>query len=237
MKKIKITGLFLALGMGLSGSSLYAATGDLININFGSGYESGAAYSEGEELSWNEESRPSGNDTSVYSAEGDRLSGVIFSWASDGYTVLNTSTFTSAPYLMDSYIYTTNKQGSFSFSGLSEGTYTLYIYSQSELSGQALSVSIAGTAYSTTLSNASSTTFISGQNYLVIENLTVSEAGTLTVSYGGTGTDVINGVQLLQTSDASAVPEPASIVLLGIGGALAAGYMKKRAALPSAVTS
>lgn len=237
MKKIKITGLFLALGMGLSGGSLYAATGDLININFGSGYESGAAYSGGENLSWNEESRPSGKDTSVYSAEGDLLSGVIFSWTSDGYTVLDTSTFTSAPYLMDSYIYTTNRQGSFTFSGLSEGTYTLYIYTQSELSGQALSVTIAGTVYSTTLSNASSTTLISGQNYLVIENLTVSEAGTLTVSYGGTGTDVINGVQLLQTSDASAVPEPASIVLLGIGGALAAGYMKKRAALPSVVTS
>ncbi len=100
------------------------------------------------------------------------------------------------------------------FSGLNRSTtYDIYLLSQGDYvsSGRRLSASVNGMTYTTVPTVASASSFIPNQNYLQFSG-TSDASGNLTISYWAAADEAnINGIQL-------AVPEPASVVLLGVGG-------------------
>jgi hypothetical protein len=166
----------------------------------------------------------------------------------------NSGIGTSGGYndLMSGYVYASNGSSTMEFNGLAKNyTYDLFVYSQSEVTdgnasgnGQKLTLTmLKGTAatptITTTLSQASTNTgFVLNRNYLEF-NVTSDNNGALKFQYsspviGGemaTHKAVINGLQLAPT------PEPASMLLLGIGGAImSARKLRKKKAAESLVS-
>jgi hypothetical protein len=242
MKEI-IKILFIATFVLMSGTA-EAAINDLISINFGGNYNNkGAVALSGALDQWDNFTNPVQQVATPLST----ATGVSISWNSSGYndahgnvnTAFNNGSGNDNK-LMNSYIYTTGAAThDIILSGLDKNaSYKLYIYSQDLLNasnGQILSVNVNNTLLGQTAPSIISTsTYTAGLNYLT-GNFTTDNSGILDITYssgaGGTGTAVINGIQLLQTSGSQSspapVPEPASIVLIGIGGLLAAHRFKK----------
>jgi hypothetical protein len=131
--------------------------------------------------------------------------------------------------LMNSFIFSNDgATRTITFGGLNaDSSYALYLYTQGDdlSSGDKLGVSVNGVSYVTDLSDGSASSFIMNQNYLQIDALTDS-AGNLVINYWRVaGQANINGIQL-----SSPVPEPASIVLLGVGS-IAVAMAKRRKSL------
>jgi hypothetical protein len=243
MKKIISTLIIAAIVM-MNGTA-NAAVNDLISINFGDPYKDGAVALKGTVDVWD-------NYTSAVQKEAipvESTKSVNISWDSSGYSVTKPENTAfnnvvgidkgSVNTLMNSYIYTIDKEThNITLSGLDKNAnYALYIYSQDFLdakNGQMLSVSVNKEMFGQTEpSDVSASSYKSGLNYLTGE-LTVNDSGTLNITYSstkeGTGFAVINGLQLLQTSESvppAPVPEPASVFLMGFGGLLAALRLRK----------
>ncbi|TLU81956.1 MAG: PEP-CTERM sorting domain-containing protein [Chlorobium sp.] len=249
MKSI-LTGV-MALVIAVMSTSLHAEE-PLINIKFGGGTYTGAAVAGTAGDTWNQFN----DDLSVINQPVLLSTGTSAGSAQFSYTggalvtglAANCSFGATDKNLMRSYIYTSGSAGTMSFTGLQANkSYDLYVYTQSENTsgnnygdGQILNLTVNGSALNqTTPSDGGASTFLAGQNYLH-GTFTADNSGNLNISYlspvGGTGAAsraVINGLQL---KGSSPTPEPASLVLLGIGGLLASRKLKKKSAETSITT-
>jgi hypothetical protein len=141
--------------------------------------------------------------------------------------------------LMNTYTYSNNAAFNTTdqivFSGLdTRWNYNVYVLTQANIEAtSSLNVQMIGDVTYSPLSsllndNTSVNTFTGNQglNYLM-QTITPDQFGNITIQYavgsngGNLGRGVINGVQV------QAVPEPASMVLLGIGGLLAARRVRR----------
>ena len=196
-------------------------------------------------------------DLNLLWADGTGSSSVLFSYISDavvsaGYA--NTGFIADAENkeLMSNYVYTApgSPYDTITITNLNKNLdYNLYALSQTETTvgnaggnGQWLELSVLGNStYSikqTAASNGTSGTFIPGQN--VISGLVRPDAsGNLTITYlsqvpGATAPVNRASLNALQLSP---TPEPASMLLLGIGGALlSARKLRKKKAAESLVS-
>jgi len=198
----------------------------------------------------NDKKKSSGSLGTIYASNGVLIPGASVSWTSSGDTFnSNPTDFNSTDYkkLMDYYDFASgSKPQTITLSGIPNGNYILYVYSQDEKTTgkpdidsngnhhggvQTLNISVAGQTGSAT-SDPNATTFTENKNYIKINNITMS-GNQLVINYssgsptaGGLG--VINGFQLLDPpASPGAVPEPSSIAYIGIGAALA-GFVRMR---------
>ncbi|TCD47547.1 PEP-CTERM sorting domain-containing protein [Chlorobium sp. N1] len=200
-----------------TGSGLQAAQGDLINIKFNTTYTGAGAIGDGNDI-WNIVYQTGDASSSKYdlkNSDNTTMTDVDFSATWTGSTTDTNNTFVSN-------IYSENASSTMQFSGLSAGEYDLYIYTQTGVDNFDYSVASGSSWMSTESITAGGNAFD-----VVVLTTTVGDDGQLLINYGDTGIDYVNGIQLLQTSEAAPVPEPATVMLLGVGG-IGIAFMRRR---------
>ena len=155
--------------------------------------------------------------------------------------------------LMNNYAWTpsTTVDATISIGGLNQNaSYDVYVLTQGSKNGadnNGTQLKLTGYGYSiakgwanqtftqTGVSDATASTFINGQNYM-LETFLTDNTGTLSFTYASNNgkNAIINGIQVAGSSNngPGPTPEPASMLLIGVGGALisAARLRKKKSA-------
>jgi hypothetical protein len=113
--------------------------------------------------------------------------------------------------------------GYMTLSGLGANqSYVLYVYSQAEtgVANTSSTLTAGSVSFDTPINNGNASTFIKGVNY-TSHIVTADSAGSLTVTVSTLNANsAINGFQI------QAVPEPKSVMLLGVGGVLVFAYFR-----------
>jgi hypothetical protein len=198
-----------------------SARAALIDVQFGRSpgdqYSGRAVVGSGGDH-WNDFLSSSGVARALETTSG-AASGVSLTYSAQGnYDVGGNTAFNSTPYakLMRTFLYT-NRSMTLTFSGLvAGGTYDLYIYGQSDGNSGNYGGVVTGNGTSQTAYQSTDSSFVLGRNY--VEFVGVANGGgqlsIVDAVADGRSQTMINGMQL-QT--AAAVPEPATMTLLGLG--------------------
>jgi hypothetical protein len=266
MKKFKSLMLAAAL-MGLSSVTSYAATtvSSFIDVKFSPNklnpvynYSGAVTYGSGAGAvtvgaagdTWNifAPDLVAGTPQTLVTTTGPSSSLLTFS--SGGATSLynGTSGFFGGPYsnLMNSYNYVTHGEtGNFMIAGLTANTnYDVYVLTQGNLADNGSKLKLeglnsSGNPFSVTQSGTglqSNSTLLPGANY-IIETFQTDGTGKLNIDFSSASSNghnaIVNGFQVTNSPS----PEPASMLLLGIGGAImSARKLRKKKAAESLVS-
>ena len=211
-------GPVLALTLLLAGVPAAAST--LYNVQFApstANRQTGAAVIGASGDYWN---MLTAAGTSLLTNSAGVPSGVSLVWTGSGpfgSSIVNPNFGNGDTNLMDGYMYSLSS-GSLSFSSLAtNAAFTLYVYSQgdSAATGRRISVTGNGTTVTSAAGVAGTTSFVNGQNYLILSGTTTA-GGTLLLTYTNvSGEADINGLQLLI---ATVVPPTNAISWSGIFG-------------------
>lgn len=230
-----------------SGGSAYG--GNLINIQLGNLatlYTDGAAINDGNQT-WTQfikngtrtytNLKYSDNTTSAVSVT-ESMS-TTSNWQS---TVTSFTNATDLPLMRGALSTGAAGSGYFYFKGFTAGVYDIYIYSQGKTADPVNNININVV----TSAGTKSIQFTNDKNATILQQATSIKAGnwyktsvvvnTAVAGYGDGqnnliltlgSNQLINGIQIAQVSNV--VPEPNSIMLLGVGGVFVLGLMRIRA--------
>ena len=235
MKKLNLV-LAVFLIVCFSSRFTYAAIGDVINIRLGGdsrdSYDNGAAINDESEQTWNMQKYAGERSISNLLYSDGTKSGVsLTEYMSERKSIDANATAilesNKDQVLMRGYLATTKgATGSFNFSGLEAGCYEVYVYSQiGDGAPGNLDLTANGVEFHLS-NNGDLTTLTEGQNW-VSHTVHVSNDGLLNMKIASNSS--INGIQLKAvTPSIEPMPEPGSVVLLGVGGIFIFGIMRLR---------
>ena len=216
--------LFALVSLGKAVSA-QAATGDLYNVDVnGANYTGAGVLTNAGTPYWTTISSAAGQTNQLVFGVEDLVGGgnpsYRLTYAANSSTAIGAGQGTSSKMsgdpsaqLFDGYM-TSTGEGTILLTGLAHlKDFSLVVYSQAE-DGVNAALSINGVSATTNpLSQATGLSL--GVNYQNISNIQSNASGTLAFHYQGQ----MSGFQLQELST-SAVPEPSTIVLMGVGGLL-----------------
>lgn len=141
------------------------------------------------------------------------------------------NTSVSANSFLSGYLSTSNavNGNTVRFENLQSNTgYTMFVYSQSAISGDAVSLKVNGEGIGTlTTTGTGTSSFTEGVNYIQVD-VTTDVYGMITLNYSNaSGRGVINAVQLSEAHvNPAAVPEPGTVTFVFLG--VAAVHLVRR---------